>query len=58
MSLHSNAAKEKFDISTHTRRSKFYVPQHDQNLIFTLIFDIAKPESRRERCGGTYRKCE
>ncbi len=31
MSLHSNAAKEKFDISTHTRRSKFYVPQHDQN---------------------------
>ena len=27
-------------------------------LIFTLIFDIAKPESRRERCGGTYRKCE
>ena len=31
MSLHSNAAKEKFDISTHTRRSKFYAPQHDQN---------------------------
>ena len=27
-------------------------------LIFTLIFDIAKPESRRERCGGTCRKGE